>query len=194
MRDCRPDLELARRAAGGDEKSWREIFDRTGGRLFAFLCYQIGNREEALDLVQETYLVAFRRLGDYRGDAPLEVWLRVIALRKAIDWKRSALRRWRQMRRLEESTVSIDRPEVSIHFDSERAAMAQALAQLSPVQRAVILLREWEEWSFREIGRALHCKESTARVHHTRARRRMRKLLRGSQVSFLATDLEGQQV
>ena len=61
MRDCKPDLELARRAAGGDETAWREIFERTGNRLFAFLCYQVGNREEALDLVQETYVVAFRR-------------------------------------------------------------------------------------------------------------------------------------
>jgi len=194
MRDCRPDLELARRAAGGDEPSWREIFERTGSRLFAFLCYQIGNREEALDLVQETYLVAFRRLGDYRGDAPLEAWLRVIALRKAIDWKRTILRRWKRMRSLDESTVSIDPPEANVHFDSERQALTRALAQLSAFQRAVILLREWEGWSFRDIGRALRCKESTARVHHTRARRRMRKLLRESHVAFRATDLEGQQV
>ena len=193
MRDCKPDLELARRAAGGDETAWREIFERTGNRLFAFLCYQVGNREEALDLVQETYVVAFRRLGTYRGDAPLEAWLRVIALRKAIDWKRTVLRRWKRMRELKETIAATDPPQANVHFDSERAALTNALAQLSPAQRAVLLLREWEEWSFREIGHALGCKESTARVHHTRARKKMRKLLQGGRVSFLANDLEGQQ-
>jgi len=193
MRDCRPDLELARRAAGGDETAWREIFDHTSSRLFAFLCYQVGNREEALDLVQETFVLAFRRLRSYRGDAPLEAWLRVIALRKALDWKRTVLRRWKRMRELDETVAAVDPTQSKVHFDSERAALGKALAQLSAVQRAVLLLREWEEWSFREIGRALGCKESTARVHHTRAREKMRRLLRGNPVSFLADDLEGQR-
>jgi RNA polymerase sigma-70 factor (ECF subfamily) len=193
MRDCRPDLALARRAAGGDETAWKDIFEQTSSRLFALLCYQVGNREEALDLLQETYVVAYRRLSSYRGDAPLEAWLRVIALRKAIDWKRSVLRRWRRTRELGDAVAAIDPPQSNIHFDSERAALANALAQLSAVQRAALLLREWEEYSFREIGRALGCKESTARVHHTRARQKMRRLLRGGRVSFVADDLEGQQ-
>ena len=192
MRDCRPDLDLAQRAAGGDETSWRTIFERTHDRLFAFLCYQVGHRDEALDLLQETYLQAFRHLRNYRGDAPLEAWLRMIALRKAIDWKRTVLQRLKRMRELKETTATVDPPPAKVHFDSERAALKQALGRLSPIQRAVILLREWEEWSFGEIAHALHCKESTARVHHTRARRKMRKLLRDSSVSFKADGLEGQ--
>ena len=97
------------------------------------------------------------------------------------------------MRELKETIAATDPPQANVHFDSERAALTNALAQLSPAQRAVLLLREWEEWSFREIGHALGCKESTARVHHTRARKKMRKLLQGGRVSFLANDLEGQQ-
>ncbi len=184
MVDCRPDLELARRAAGGDGPSWRRIFERTSERLFSLLCYQIGDREEACDLLQETYLQAFRRLGDYRGDAPLETWLRAIALRKAIDWKRTVLRRLRRTVALRETTAAVESPDRGIHFDSERAALARALARLSPLQRAAFLLREWEGMSFREIGSALRCREGTARVHHTRAVARMRKVLRSGAVPF----------
>lgn len=192
MRDCSPDLELAQLAAGGDEASWRTIFERTRDRLFGLLCYQVGNREEALDLLQETYLQAFRHLHDYRGDAPLEAWLRMIALRKAIDWKRSVLKRLKRMRELKETTVTVDPAPTKAHFDSERSALKDALESLSSIQRAVILLREWEQWSFREIANALNCKESTARVHHTRARNKMRKILKDSAVSFMTEDLEGQ--
>ena len=89
MQDCQSDVELARRAASGEDSSWQRIYDETSDRLFSFLCYQVGDDDEALDLLQETYLQAFRRLDGYRGEAPLAAWLRVIALRKAIDWKRS---------------------------------------------------------------------------------------------------------
>ena len=55
---CPQDLALATRAADGCEKAWREIYDRTRDRLFALLVYQTGQREEALELLQETYLSA----------------------------------------------------------------------------------------------------------------------------------------
>ncbi len=190
--DCRADLDLARRAGDGDEPSWKEIYDRTCGRLFALLCYQVGNREEALDLLQETYLRAFHRLGEYRGDAPLETWLRTIAIRKAIDWKRTILRRWRLTVELTESLVKVDPPTGEIQADREREAMKRALATLSSSQRAALLLREWEEMSFREIAEVLHCKEGTARVHHTRACARMRRALRGGSLRFRAGQPEGQ--
>lgn len=175
---------------GGDESAWREIFDRTADRLFALLCYQVGDRDEALDLMQETFMQAFRHLASYRGDAPLEVWLRAIALRKAIDWKRTVLLKWKRTVTFTEATARTDPPNIEIRTDTERATLRRALLSLSTMQRAVLLLREWEEWSFREIAAALGCKESTARVHHTRARERMRKIL-GDDPAFGAERAEG---
>jgi RNA polymerase sigma-70 factor (ECF subfamily) len=188
--DCTADRELARRAAEGDEAAWREIFDRTSDRLFALLRYQVGDRDEALDLLQETYLQAFRHLAAYRGDAPLEVWLRAISLRKAIDWKRTTLRRLKRTVVLKETAAKVDPPDPQVHNATERVALDRALGSLSPMQRAALLLREWEEWSFREIADALGCSESTARVHHTRARARMRRFL-GDEPVFRAEGAEG---
>ena len=185
------DLDLSRRAAGGDEMAWREIYERTCDRLFSLLCYQIGNREEALDLLQETYLRAFNRLGEYRGDAPIEAWVRVIALRKAIDWKRTILRRWKRTVELTESLVKVGPPETEIHSRREGEELDRALATLSPRQRAALLLREWEGRSYREIAGVLRCKEGTARVHHTRACARMRKALKGGPMQFRTGQPEG---
>src|SRR5207302_243059 len=61
-------------------------------RLFGLLRYHTGDREEALELVQEVYLHAFQGLASYRGDGPLEAWLAVIAMRRARDWKRRLFR------------------------------------------------------------------------------------------------------
>jgi RNA polymerase sigma-70 factor (ECF subfamily) len=192
-RDLQPDRDLTRRAQQGDPAAWRTLYESTCARLFAFLCYQIGDRDEARDILQETYLQAFRRLVTYRGEAPLEVWLRSIALGRSIDWKRVILRRLKRTARLDESCGLVEADTESVRFDSENSALHQALRMLSHHQRAALLLREWEGHSFHEIATLLGCAESTARVHHARARERMRTAMCGGTRPLGEGDLEGQE-
>lgn len=191
--DLESDRNLAERARGGDPAAWRAIYDSTCDRLFAFLCYQIGDRDEARDILQETYLQAFRRLATYRGEAPLEAWLRSIALGRSIDWKRVFLRRIKRTVSLNEASAMVEADIQGVRFDSEDGALHRALGKLSPHQRAALLLREWEGRSFHEIAALLSCAESTARVHHTRAREHMRTALGGTTRPVAERDWEGQQ-
>ncbi len=191
--DLRSDHDLAERARRGDAAAWRVIYDSTCDRLFAFLCYQIGDREEARDVLQETYLQAFRRLETYRGEAPIGVWLRSIALGRSIDWKRVFLRRLRRTTRLEAPDARVESETRGVQFAAERDALYRALRKLSRHQRSALLLREWEGLSFREIAQVLHCAESTARVHHTRARERMRAHLAGGTRPLVEGGWEGQE-
>jgi len=191
--DLESDRNLSERARQGDQASWRAIYEATCDRLFAFLCFQIGDRDEARDVLQETYLQAFRRLATYRGEAPLEIWLRAIALGRSLDWKRVMLRRLKRTAPLTESTALVAADTEHVRYDSERRALHRALGRLSGRQRAALLLREWEERSFREIGELLGCDESTARVHHARARQRMRLALEGQTRPATREDWEGQQ-
>lgn len=198
MHDLQTEREWAERAASGDAASWRRIWEATSQKLFALLVYQIGDREEAKDLLQETYLAAYRRLGQFRGDAPLESWLRRIALRKAIDWKRGWLRKLKRTAVLGDAVDRLEDDKGgdatdSIRFRSEREALHRALDALSQRQRAVLLLREWEQRSFAEIASIVGCNESTARVHHVRARDRMRRLLEESALPFGLEEWEGQR-
>ncbi len=171
------DWDLAQRAAAGDEVAWRLIYESTCARLFALLCYQVGDRDEASDLLQETFVQAFKAIGGYRAEAPLSAWLGAIALRKALDWKRGALRRIKRTVAIDESTAAVEPDDSGIGFAAEGRALRAALARLTPPQRVALLLREWEERSFAEIAGVLGCKESTARVHHLNARERMRGFL-----------------
>jgi len=191
--DLQSDRNLIERARQGDPAAWRVIYDSTCDRLFGFLCYQIGDRDEARDILQETYLQAFRRVVTYRGEAPLEVWLRSIALGRSIDWKRVILRRLKRTVTLDESSAVVEPDIQGVRFDSENGALHRALTRLSHHQRAVLLLREWELRSFREIAELLGCAESTARVHHARARERMRAALCGGMRRLGERDWEGQE-
>jgi RNA polymerase sigma-70 factor (ECF subfamily) len=191
--DLQSDRDLSERARQGDSAAWRAIYDSTCDRLFAFLCYQIGNRDEARDVLQETYLQAFRRLDTYRGEAPLAVWLRSIALGRSIDWKRVILRRLKRTARLDESSARVEPDIQGVRFASEDRTLRRALEKLSPHQRAALLLREWEGLSFDEIAKLLGCAGSTARVHHARAREHMRAVLGGRERPVAERGLGGQE-
>ncbi len=191
--DLKSDRDLSERARRGDAAAWRVIYDSTCDRLFAFLCYQIGDRDEARDILQETYLQAFRSLDRYRGEAPLAVWLRAIAFGRATDWKRVFLRRLKRTTRLDEASAGADPDVDEVRFASEDRALHCALARLSPHQRAALLLREWEDLGFGEIAKLLGCAESTARVHYARAREHMRAALRGSERLLVGRGWEGQE-
>jgi len=175
------DLELARRAAACDEGAWRTIYERTRQRLFALLAYHTGNREEALELLQEVYLHAFQGLARYRGEGPLEAWLAIMAIRRARDWKRKVVRKRRHGVDDDELSRDLDEsaprgPDPSAH--PLRVLLDRALAALPERQRSAFLLREVEDLSFRDVAEALGVNEATARVHHLRARRTLQELLK----------------
>jgi RNA polymerase sigma factor (sigma-70 family) len=171
------DVALAREAADGDETAWRAIYDRTQARLFNFLCYQTGDRDAARDLLQETYVVGFTRLPDWRGEGTLLGWLRTIALRKCLDWRRQVKLRVRKLAELARDVAGPGGFGPAEPPTGLGAGIQAALDRLSSRQRAALLLRELEDQPFAAIADTLGCSEATARVHHHRACRNLRRWL-----------------
>lgn len=170
-----PDRVLALRASEGDERAWREIYDATRERLFALLVYQIGNRDEALDVLQETYLHAFKGLAAYEGRGSLESWLCGIAIRRALDWKRRLLGPFKRTSSIEDVPLP---DEGAPQADPEEGRrLRRALEGLPQRQRSALVLHEWMGYAFAEIGQMLGISEATARVHAFRARDALRALM-----------------
>ena len=189
-RETNPDLELARRAAAGDEAAWRAIYVATRERLFSLLAYQLGSRQEAMDVLQDTYVSAIRGIGRYRGEGTLEAWMAGIALHQAQSWKRRFLTKRKRTEALPEH---LD-PAAPPGLDPEASRrLAAALAQLSERQRRAVLLHEWMGYSFAEIGSILGTSEATARVHAFRGRDTLRTLLGDSSAPDPAASLMEQQ-
>jgi RNA polymerase sigma-70 factor (ECF subfamily) len=174
------DLELARAAMAGDETAWRRIYDDTSGPLFNFLCYQTGDRDTALDLLQETYVTALQRLDGFRGQGSLLGWLRKVALRKCLDWRRRVAARLRKLADVARENIPLASTGAEEAFPGLGEGMQAALSRLSPRQRAALLLRELEDQPFRDIAAALGCGEPTARVHYHRACRNLKRWLEES--------------
>jgi RNA polymerase sigma-70 factor (ECF subfamily) len=193
LRDHAQDQQLARRAAEGDERAWRKLYEMTCQPLFNMLCFQVGDREVAKDLLQDTYVVALRKLGDYRGEGSLLGWLRTIAMRRSLDWRRTFLRRLKQLKLLAAETVTTTDTAIDAHLDVSSQVFRQALGKLSARQRAALILRELQEQSFQEIALTLGCSEATARVHYHRARGAMQRLLADAAPEALADEMGGQQ-
>jgi len=171
------DLELARKACAGDEAAWRQIYDQTSGPLFNFLCYQTGDRDMALELMQETYVTALQRLDSYQGRGSLGGWLRSVALRKSLDWRRRVSLRLRKLTALARENAASSPTYTEEAFPGLGDGFQKALDRLSPKQRAALLLRELEDLPFGEVAVAIACSEPTARVHYHRACRNMRQWL-----------------
>lgn len=170
-----PDLNVAKRAQAGDESAWREIVTLTRDRLFALLAHHVGDREEAIDLLQETYLHAVRGLPSYGGRGSLEAWLCGIALRRARGWKRRFLPRRRRELPLHDATMPA--AAAAAPDPAEGRRLRQALAGLPERQRSALLLHEWMGYGFAEVAAALAIGEATARVHCFRARETLREVL-----------------
>lgn len=121
------------------------------------------------DVVQDSYLRAFQRLGQYRGEAPFKAWLHGIAYRAAID----CLRRRRPMLPIDDEPLKDTARGPESHAVTTDL-VARALAVLDPEQRAVIVLVDQLGMSYDDTAAALGIATGTvgSRVHRARARMR----------------------
>jgi RNA polymerase sigma-70 factor (ECF subfamily) len=147
------------------------------------ICYRIlGSTDQAEDAVQETFVLAYRGLGSYRGVGPPGAWLARIAVREC--WRRSRLRS-----RQTSMTVPLDdkvQTTVADGFDvagevlaaEERAEVRRALRELPEPYREIVTLRFLGDLPLATIAQLTGRPEGTVKTHLYRGLQRMRTLLR----------------
>jgi RNA polymerase sigma-70 factor (ECF subfamily) len=171
------DDEAMARVAQGDSAALAALFDRHKARLFGFLYHLLGDAAAAEDLVGEAFLRLYRARARYRAGSGFTPWLFTIArnLARGELRRRGVVDRARQrlLRDAEESAEQGDTERVEI-----RERVRAALARLPEEQRTALVLREYEELEYREIGQVLGCSEGAARARTYRARLALRAALR----------------
>jgi RNA polymerase sigma factor (sigma-70 family) len=162
------ELRLVRAYLGGDAAAFEALYARHRGALEVFACYLKGNRTDAEDLCQSTWLAAIRSLASYQGRSSFRAWLHGIALNLHHD----QLRQPRLAAVPLESELSRDDPEGDPQRAVERAdtvrAVREALARLDPRQREVVVLSKILGFRYHETAAALGCPIGTvkSRLHY----------------------------
>ena len=175
------EFDLTRALAAGDLAAFQILVERETPRIFR-TCYRVlGRIEDAEEATQETFVLAYRYLGAFRGDGHPAAWLTQIAVREA--WRMAASRRRRR-----NATSELDADSLSIPHDArdplgeamhgeERDRVRTAVQQLPDIYRQVVSLRFFAEFSILEIAEATDRPEGTVKAQLHRGLKRLREIL-----------------
>jgi RNA polymerase sigma-70 factor (ECF subfamily) len=158
---------IVERALNGDADAFGEIVRRWERRIFALTYGILGGEEEARDATQETFLAAFRNLRGFRGEAKVSSWLHRIAVNQCLTRQRRA--KVRNESALEDSAEAdlagpVDESPASVVEGRQRkVAVRRALNGLPIELRQIVVMKEFEELTFREIAEALDLPLSTVK-------------------------------
>ena len=179
------DLELAFRAAAGDEVAFEAIMRRHNRLLFRTARAILKSDTDAEDVVQQAYLQAWQALGNFRADARLSTWLVRIVVNEALGQIR---RRKLKIVPLESAMVSTQQMDTSWQQDDmdrgpDRTVMRSELRRIMEARidllpddfRRVFMLRGVEEMSAQEVSQILEIPEATVRTRFFRARSMLRE-------------------
>ncbi len=186
MKSARSDgdeLELVERARKGDREAFGILVERYQRRVVGVVLAVVRNPEDAVELAQETFVRAYQNLSKFEERSSFSTWLYRIAVNLAIDWRRRENRHVTV--RGEEAEIEIERMPTAVgdaFKETARGETAQrireALDELTPELRTVILLREVEGLSYEEIAEVLGCPRGTVMSRLFYARSRLRELLK----------------
>ena len=182
------DLAVVTKARLGDADAFRALVERHSRPLFRLAFRMTGNQHDAEDVVQESFLRAWRQLGKFDERASFGTWLYRIATNCSLDVMRSRKRRSKQEAGPEAAVSEMEDPVLSLPSGDptpERLAMsgqvrecvAEAMNELSASERTAFVLRHFEGMRIEDVSRVLGCQPGAAKHSVFRAVQKLRRAL-----------------
>lgn len=177
--DIQIDPGIVKRAARGDAKAHEIIYRAYSSPVYSVCLRFTRVPAQAEDLLQETFIEVIRSIAKFRGEAPLGIWIRRVAVSKALMFLRSAWHKrgqsldddWEEMMTGSQLVHgSPTQPEQAIDLDA-------ALGNLSAVTRTVVWLHDVEGYTHKEIAALLGKSESFSKSQLSRAYQKLRPML-----------------
>ena len=187
------DIELVGAVLAGRTDLFSILVERNQSRVYAVAYGILRDRQAATEVAQEAFIVAFRRLEGFRGDSQLWSWLYTITRRLALhEVKRGARRPELSLdepalrdeagsaSRLDLVEAELEEPEARIERRELREELAEAMQSLPVRHREILVLRHFEDLSYKEIAERLSIPEGTVMSRLFHARKKMALALAGS--------------
>jgi RNA polymerase sigma-70 factor (ECF subfamily) len=171
------ELDLIGRSQRGDTSAFDELVTKYRPRILRLVYSIVNNEDDAWDIAQEAFLLCWLRIQQFEHRASFYTWLYSVTINVA----RNSLRRQGRRNDVELSDSIPDSgvgPEKNCQHGEIRAWFNWALAELSPEQRAVVILKELEGLQYREIAQVLSLSIGTVMSRLFYARKRLQSMLR----------------
>ena len=166
------------RARRGDAGAFEQLVETYRDQVFRLALRMCGNEADADEVAQEAFLSAWKALPNFRGDSRFSTWLYQLTSHAAIDLMR---REKRQIAAEDITEVSAPDPGPSPQQQAERSetrqAVRDAMGQLSPEYRQIVVLRFLQELSYEEIGAVLKLPPGTVKSRLNRAKSQLKDIL-----------------
>ncbi len=167
--------ELIERSRQGEHIAFRELYEANVDRIYRLTYRMAGDDDLARDFTQESFVRAYEKLDQFRGDASFSTWLHSIAVSVTLTGLRKIQRHRKRERTLEETpylTASATTPEPDLG-----RRLKDAIDGLPELYRTVFLMHDLEGYSHNEIATALEVAEGTSKARLSRARAKLRDML-----------------
>jgi RNA polymerase sigma-70 factor (ECF subfamily) len=177
------DAELIKRAGQGDEDAFERLVLLYHDRIMGLLMRYARDPLLAQELAQQTWIKVWRSLPRFKGRSSFFTWLYSIATRTALDYFRTAKRR-KEVDYVDEieavgAAGNSSSPDQTMIRSEIQQEFETAMARLPEKLRVVLILREVEGLSYKEISQIVQCREGTVMSRLYTARKQMQQLLKG---------------
>jgi RNA polymerase sigma-70 factor (ECF subfamily) len=171
------DFDLLDRFEDGDQGALEEIVSRYQKPIFFFILRMVWDETDAADLVQKTFINAFRNIRRFDRRSNLKTWLYRIAINACKNHFRDDPRR----REVDiEGMIILDEKNPLDHIisEEERIGLSVALKELPEKQRQTVILKVYQGLKYREIAEVTGCSEGTAKANFHFGVKKLRKILK----------------
>ena len=178
--DGRNETLLIKAAQDGDGRSFDMIFDKYKSKSYRIALGLMGNHDDALDVTQEAFMRAWLNISTFRTNEPFFPWfyqiLRRLSLNKLKKYKNHSPVEPFQSENLREKNSEFD-PSVIVERNERNDNIWRAVYSLGDLHREIIILRHFQELSYKELSEALFISKGTVMSRLYTARKELGKLL-----------------
>ena len=178
--DALSDAELVEEVRRGNRQAFSDLMRRYQQRVYWTARRIVGNHDDADDVAQETFVKAYLALGEFRGDGSLFTWLYRIAVNLSINTlrKRQVLNYVRESELLRNLLPSLEDPSAHVEHQETQDALERAVDTLPEKQKAVFILRFYDELTYEEISEILKTSVGGLKANYFHALKKVQEAMR----------------